>query len=166
MRQDLAGVQIETEEDLKDYCQYVGGTVGNMLAKIFGTSHPDGDTKMATLGTAMQWTNILRDIDEDHAHGRTYIARTTIERYGTPLPGSRANLLRDQIPRIDALYDNGLGAIPLLHNGRRAMHLSITLYREILRQIERDGYGHTPGRAKVPAWRKHILTTQHRLKKY
>jgi 15-cis-phytoene synthase len=164
MRHDLAGAVIETESDLELYCQYAGGTVGIMLAGLLGATHPDGERKMAALGAAMQWTNILRDIDEDLAHGRLYIARRTIERFGFPTPGAREDLLSDQIARADALYEEGLGAIPLLANGRRAMALSAALYREILRQIEREGYGRKPGRATVPAWRRNLLITQHRLR--
>jgi 15-cis-phytoene synthase len=164
MRHDLADSTIETEADLELYCQDVGGTVGIMLAALLGTSHPDGATKMATLGAAMQWTNILRDIDEDHEHGRLYIARSTIERFGFPTPGAREALLRDQIARADSLYEQGLEAIPLLCHGRQAMGLSAVLYREILRQIERDGYGRKPGRVVVPAWRKRLIAGEHRLR--
>jgi len=163
MRHDLAHTPIETEEDLERYCQYVGGAIGVVLARIFGTSHPDGERKMAILGRAFQRTNILRDIDEDHAHGRLYVARATIEQFGFPLPGARKDLLRDQIARADLLYAEGLGAIPLLSRGRRGMALSAALYREILRQIEREGYGRHPGRVAVPTWRRHLLTTKHRV---
>jgi phytoene synthase len=166
MHQDLVGTVIETEEDLERYCQYVGGSIGNVLAGIFGVTHPDGATKMAMLGRAFQRTNILRDIDEDHAHGRLYIAQTTIDRYGPPAPGQRENLLRDQIARADQLYERGSDAIPLLSRGKRGMAISSALYREILRQIERTGYGRTPGRVTVPAWRTRLLTSQHRLKRY
>jgi phytoene synthase len=166
MRNDLTRTAIETEDDLERYCQYVGGAVGVVLARIFGTSHPDGESKMAILGRAVQRTNILRDIDEDHAHGRLYVARTTIERFGFPLPGAREELLRDQIARAENLYNEGLGAIPLLSRGRRGMALSAALYREILRQIERDGYGRTPGRVTVPAWRRRLLTAKHRIKRH
>jgi 15-cis-phytoene synthase len=166
MRQDLDGTEIETESDLERYCQYVGGSIGNVLANIFGTTHPDGANKMATLGRAFQRTNILRDIDEDHTHGRLYIAQTTIARFGNPTPGQRKDLLRDQIARADQLYEQGNNAIPLLTRGRRGMALSSASYREILRQIERNGYGRTPGRVTVPAWRRHLLTTKHRLKPY
>jgi phytoene synthase len=164
MRNDLAHTAIETEDDLERYCQYVGGAIGVVLARIFGTSHPDGESKMASLGRAFQRTNILRDIDEDHTHGRLYLARTTIERFGLPSPGARKELLRDQITRADHLYEEGLSAIPLLSRGRRGMALSAALYREILRQIERDGYGRTPGRVTVPAWRRRLLIAKHRLK--
>jgi phytoene synthase len=166
MRNDLAHTVIETEDDLEQYCQYVGGAIGVVLARIFGTSHPDGESKMAILGRAFQRTNILRDIDEDHAHGRLYVARTTIERFGFPSPGAREELLRDQIARADHLYDEGLGAIPLLSRGRRGMALSAALYREVLRQIEQDGYGRAPSRVTVPAWRKRLLTAEHRIKRH
>src|SRR5262249_21390615 len=80
MRHDLAQTPIATEDDLERYCQYVGGSIGTVLASIFGTSGPEAEHKMAALGRAFQRTNILRDIDEDHAHGRLYLASTTIER--------------------------------------------------------------------------------------
>ena len=164
MRQDLERTTIETEEDLELYCQYVGGAVGVMLATLLGTSDPAAEELMALLGTAMQRTNILRDIDEDLAHGRLYIARSTIERFGFPAPGSREKLIRDQIARADSLYEQGFAAMPLLSNGRLAMELAATLYREILRQIEREGFGRRAGRAMVPAWRRRMLTAEHRLR--
>lgn len=158
MRHDLDGSAIEDEEDLERYCQRAGGSVGIMLASMFGATHADGECAMATLGRAFQRTNILRDIDEDREHGRLYIARSTVERFGPPLPGAREALLRDQIARADHVSDEGLGAIPLLSRGRRGMALATALYREILRQIERTGYGRTPGRVAVPAWRVRLLT--------
>ncbi len=161
MRHDLSGASIETEADLERYCGQAGGTVGIMLAALLGVKRSDGVEKMATLGSAMQWTNILRDIDEDLERGRVYIAQTTIKRFGLPLPGFREELLRDQIGRADALYAEGQEAISLLRSGRLAMGLSTTLYREILRQIEREGFGRTAGRAKIPAWRKRKIVASY-----
>jgi phytoene synthase len=163
MRNDIARGSIDTEEDFARYCQQAGGSVGVVLASMLGTTHPDGEAKMAALGRAMQVTNILRDIDEDLAHGRVYIAQSTIARFGHPAPGAREALVRDHIARADALFDEGAGAIPLLRSGRRAMALSATLYREILRQIERDGFGREPGRSVIPDWRMRLLTAQHHL---
>lgn len=166
MRHDLARACIDTEEELMRYCQQAGGAVGIMLASLLGVSGDEqvtqeAERRMATLGRAMQITNILRDIDEDLAHGRLYIARSMIERYGFPAPGARQALLRDQIARADTLYEEGAGAIPLLRGGRAAMALSAALYREILRQLERDGFGARPGRAVVPAWRTRLLIAEH-----
>jgi phytoene synthase len=169
MRHDIARASIEDDEDFERYCQQAGGSVGVVLANLLGAvgdeaeSKGEAERKMATLGRAMQVTNILRDIDEDFAHGRLYIARTAIERFGFPSPGAREALLRDHIARADALYEEGLEAIALLRDGRRAMALSAALYREILRQLERDGFGRRPGRAVVPAWRRRMLIVKHRL---
>jgi 15-cis-phytoene synthase len=160
MRHDLAQTPITTEDDLERYCQYVGGSIGAVVASMLGISSPEALPKVAMLGRAFQRTNILRDIDEDQAHGRLYIATTTIERFGPPVPGAREQLLRDQIARADQLYEEGLGAITQLVRGQRAMAVSAALYREILRQIERDGYGRQPGRAVVPAWRERMLIAQ------
>ena len=157
MHHDIEHSPIETEHDLDIYCHRVGGTVGIMLAALLGTTHPDGIDKMERLGSAMQRTNILRDIDEDYANGRTYIAQSTINRFGLPAPGKREALLRDQIARADSTYEEGMGAIPLLRSGNHAMGLSTILYKEVLRQIERDGYGRNPGRSTLPAWRKQFL---------
>lgn len=163
MRHDIVRAVIHSEEDLELYCQRAGGSVGIMLARLLGSSGPDSEAKMATLGRAMQRTNIVRDIDEDASHGRVYIARSTIERFGAPTPGAREELLRDQIARADELYEQAADATSLLASGQRGMALCTTLYREILRQIERDGYGRAPGRVVVPAWRRHLLIAKHRL---
>jgi phytoene synthase len=112
----------------------------------------------------MQRTNILRDIDEDMAGGRTYLAAETLHRFGPRAlePGRREALLRDQIARADALYEVGLAGIPLLCAGRRAIAAAAAMYREILRQIEREGYGARPGRAVVPASRKLLVAARAR----
>jgi phytoene synthase len=169
MRHDIARGAIEDEAGFDRYCQQAGGSVGVVLANVLGAGEDDGERRreaerrMATLGRAMQVTNILRDIDEDFAHGRVYISRNAIERFGFPSPGAREELLRDHIARADALYEQGLQAIPLLGAGSRAMALSAGLYREILRQIEREGFGCSAGRVVVPAWRRRILVARHRL---
>jgi len=174
MRHDIARASVEDDADFTRYCQRAGGSVGVVLANILGTA-PGADpretqargreaqTRMAALGRAMQITNILRDIDEDLTHGRVYISGAAIERFGFPEPGAREELLRDHIARAEELYVQGAGAIGLLRGGRQAMALAASLYREILRQLERDGFGRTPGRAVVPAWRIRQLTARHRI---
>ncbi len=170
MRHDIAREPIEDEQGFERYCQRAGGSVGVVLANLLGAgeahdqeSKRECERRMATLGRAMQVTNILRDIDEDLAHDRVYIPRSAIERFGFPVPGRREELLREYIALADTLYEEGLGAIGLLREGARAMALSADLYREILRQIEREGFGRSPQRAVVPAWRRKVLIAKHRL---
>ena len=164
MRHDITREVIHTEEDLELYSQRAGGSVGIMLARLLGRAHPEAETKMATLGRAMQRTNILRDIDEDVTHNRLYIAQSTIERFGAPIPGARADLIRDQIVRADELYEQAKGATSMLASGQRGMALCTILYREILRQIERAGHGQNPGRVVVPGWRRRLLIVRHHLR--
>lgn len=155
MRWDLAARELVTEADVDAYCYRVAGTVGIVLAAVLGTrDEARARPAAAALGMAMQRTNLLRDLDEDRAAGRAYLARATVDRFGPPLPGAREGLLRDQIARADACYDAGLAGIPLLRRGRVAIRAAARMYREILRQIERDGYGARPGRAVVPRRRK------------
>jgi len=156
MEHDLSGGTIHSEAELDRYCYQVAGTVGVVMAAVLGTSDPArGERTAAALGMAMQRTNILRDIDEDLANGRTYLASDTVRRFGGSLaPGARAELLRHQIARADELYEQGVAGIELLLHGRRAVAAAAGMYREILRQIEREGYGRRAGRAVVPQRRK------------
>jgi 15-cis-phytoene synthase len=161
MRGDLEGTPIVTEDELELYCYRVAGTVGITMSALLGT-RPGVDARpsAAALGKAMQRTNILRDIDEDLANGRIYLAQETVSRFGSFAPGARADLVRDQIARADALYDEGIAGIDLLLSGRRAIRAAAHMYREILRQIEREGYGQRAGRAVVPRSRKLLVAVR------
>ena len=156
MRDDLEGRLIADEAALDRYCYRVAGTVGVVMAHVLGMHDAQHALPAAAaLGMAMQRTNILRDIDEDFANGRVYLAGATVARFGGSLaPGGREALLRDQIERADSLYRQGMEGIGLLCHGRRAVAAAAAMYREILRQIERDGYGRQAGRAVVPQRRK------------
>ncbi len=162
MRDDLSGRPIATESELDRYCYRVAGTVGVVMAALLGAREP-ADEQAAALGMAMQRTNILRDIDEDRANGRFYLAWETVRRYGAPDPGRRELLLRDQIARADALYDQGFAGIAKLAHGRRAVAAAAAMYREILRQIEREGYGAREGRAMVTTGRKIVAAARSRI---
>jgi phytoene synthase len=155
MRQDLARATFATEAELDRYCYRVAGTVGLVMTAVLGARDlTRARPAAAALGMAMQRTNILRDIDEDAAAGRTYISDEALARYGSLAPGRRADLLHDQIARADALFDRGLAGVAELRRGRHAIAAAGAMYREILRQIERDGYGVTAGRAVVSRPRK------------
>jgi phytoene synthase len=159
MRQDLAGPRIATEADLDEYGYRVAGTVGRLMAAILGAEGPRADAAARSLGIAMQRTNIIRDVDEDLARGRVYLPAETLARHGIAVAdlavADRRTLLREAIARADAAYEAGMPGIPLLRHGRRSIRAAAALYREILRQVERDGLGaRRPHRAVVPRWRK------------
>lgn len=166
MRHDLDGDLVLTEDDLERYCYRVAGTVGITMGALLGT-RPGVDARpsAAALGKAMQRTNVLRDIDEDWENGRVYLARETLVRFGfadgaPPPPAAREELLREQIARADALYEEGIAGISLLLSGRVAIRAAAAMYREILRQIEREGYGRRAGRIVVPRSRKILVAAR------
>jgi 15-cis-phytoene synthase len=155
MRQDLDREPFLTDADLERYCYRVAGTVGEVMASVLGVhDQARGMAAAATLGMAMQRTNILRDLDEDDAAGRSYVPADAVLRFGPALPGRREAFLREQIARADALYDEGMAGIAQLRRGRVAIAAAAVMYREILRQIERDGLGARAGRSHVSLPRK------------
>jgi phytoene synthase len=163
MRDDLFMTPIATEAELDVYCHRVAGTVGIVMAALLGATDRAAPRRADALGQAMQRTNILRDVDEDLGNGRVYLARETLDRLccgRLPPPSRREALLRDQIARADALYDEGLAGVCLLPRGRRAIVAAGAMYREILRQIERDGYHATAGRAIVSRKRKLLVAAR------
>jgi len=170
MRADLTGPRIATDEEAAHYCYQVAGTVGRLMASMLGVApghEREADRAARALGAAMQRTNILRDIDEDLTNGRVYLSAASLRAHSvdpTATSGTtslrdadRGELLRDEIARADAEYDEGLNGIRYLTHGGRSIRAAALLYREILRQIERDGYGarrpHRPvvGRARKAA---------------
>ena len=170
MESDLAGPVMESDADLDLYCYQVAGTVGRLMAALLGVRGGDevqADHAARALGAAMQRTNILRDIDEDLANGRVYLPATALRRVGLDpaavsgppslRDGDRRALYMAEIARADAEYQVGVAGIRHLLNGGRSIRVAGHLYREILRQIERDGYGvrrpHRPvvGRARKAA---------------
>ncbi|MBJ7482262.1 MAG: squalene/phytoene synthase family protein, partial [Chloroflexi bacterium] len=170
MEGDLAGPTMESDADLDLYCYQVAGTVGRLMAALLGVragNDAQADRAARALGAAMQRTNILRDIDEDLANGRVYLPASALRRAGLdPAATSGPTSLRDgdrralhlaEIARADDDYEVGTAGIRHLENGGRSIRVAAHLYREILRQIERDGFGlrrpHRPvvGRARKAA---------------
>ena len=66
-------VKIKTEKELLIYSYRVAGTVGLMMAKIFGIKNRESLKRAIDLGIAMQLTNISRDVIEDYNNHRNYI---------------------------------------------------------------------------------------------
>src|ERR1700721_4563427 len=75
---DVRGTSYQSFDDLLYYCRCVAGSVGRLSLGIFGTRRGPNPTAEAaeladSLGVALQLTNILRDIREDHQNGRIYL---------------------------------------------------------------------------------------------
>ena len=77
----IDGMQMDVEADicapdfatLDLYCDRVASAVGRLSVRIFGMEDAPGRDLAHHLGRALQFTNILRDLDEDAAVGRLYL---------------------------------------------------------------------------------------------
>lgn len=84
-KSDIHFNSIEDRDDLIVYCKKVAGSVGLMLAPMLRGEKADERYEFICedLGTAMQITNILRDIGEDlRNRNRIYIPQTFMKKYG------------------------------------------------------------------------------------
>ncbi len=140
------------------YCDRVASAVGRLSVRIFGMEHETGIALAHHLGRALQFTNILRDIDEDAAIGRVYLAREHLEQAGVALtdpavvaadPGT-AKAARD----LAALAEEHYRAAEAILQRRPAGHLiaprlMAAVYHKILGQMEAIGWAPPRTRIKV-----------------
>lgn len=81
-RMDLEPQHFQGWEQLSEYNWKVAGVVGLVCTRLFGCVHADSDKYAATLGNALQLTNILRDVGEDLANGgRIYLPVNDMMRF-------------------------------------------------------------------------------------
>jgi presqualene diphosphate synthase len=77
----IDGMQMDLDEDIRCpsfekfdlYCDRVASAVGRLSVRVFGMEREPGLALSHHLGRALQFTNVLRDIDEDAAIGRVYL---------------------------------------------------------------------------------------------
>jgi len=148
---DIEPTRFATFADLERYCYLVAGTVGLMITPVAGYRAGSRALEHAkTLGTAMQLTNILRDVGEDLRRGRVYLPEEDLRRFGVSeadLVARRVDarfreLMEFEIQRARRLYDEGLALIPLLTSarGRAAFEFAAEAYSGILGKIRASGY--------------------------
>lgn len=101
---DLRGEPIETWPDLERYCYRVASTVGLLLVRILGARNPDSLEYARQMGIAVQLTNVLRDVGEDAAAGRIYLAREDLQRLQVRPESLREGKATEEIRLLLALY--------------------------------------------------------------
>lgn len=147
-RQDLLRARFETFDDLREYCRRVAGVVGLASICVWGYEGGEGTESLALdRGIAFQLTNILRDLREDSANGRSYIPRTELAEFGVPeaelragVPGpALASLMNFQIERARSYYDRSAALEGRISRDSRATLVAMTsIYRGLLEKIARE----------------------------
>ena len=86
----IEGMEMDAAEDIRAptfttldlYCDRVASAVGRLSVRVFGMDKADGRKLAHHLGRALQFTNILRDLDEDAARGRLYLPNEALRQAG------------------------------------------------------------------------------------
>jgi phytoene synthase len=132
---------------LREYCHAVAGVVGQMCVRIFGATDPRADDLADELGFALQLTNLLRDVAEDHATGRFHLPLDELHAHGltedsllahdpadTASPTSR--FLAVQGARAESAFAACDALLPLVPTASRPCLAGIAgLYRDLLTRL-------------------------------
>ena len=145
---DVRGTSYQSFDDLLYYCRCVAGSVGRLSLGIFGTRRGPNPTPQAaeladSLGVALQLTNILRDIREDHQNGRIYLPAedlakfdcdpATLDQAATP---GFVRLVEFEAERARDWYATGWKLLPILDRRSAACTGAMAgIYRRLLEQI-------------------------------
>ena len=160
----IDGMQMDVDADivapdfatLDLYCDRVASAVGRLSVKAFGMEAAPGEALAHHLGRALQFTNILRDLDEDAEIGRFYLAREWLDAAGVaahtpktivgdPNMDAAARRCAALAEEHYAAADEILAARP---KGRLiAPRLMSAVYGSILSKMEAVGWA--PPRARV-----------------
>jgi phytoene synthase len=144
-RQDLEPEPFDTFAQLREYCYRVAGVVG--LASIYIWGFEGGaDTENLAIdrGIAFQLTNILRDLREDAARGRTYLPREELAVLNVSEDDLRRgdggeafrNLMRFQIDRAEAYYQRSRPLEQRIQQDSRSTLVAMTqIYHRLLRKV-------------------------------
>ena len=106
----IAGMEMDTDGSmlvpdcrrLQLYCDRVAGAVGLLSIRVFGDSGATARDFALALGTALQLTNILRDVKDDAAMGRIYLPRERFEAAGVRPDTPDSVLANPKLPEICA----------------------------------------------------------------
>lgn len=150
----------EHEGELDLYCYQVAGVVGLMMCPLLGVHDEKAWQHAVDLGSAMQLTNMARDVAEDAGRGRMYFPLSwlrdlEIHPHHVMHGQGVSPLVKMFLEKAEGLYRSGalgLPAIPLRQRG--AIAVALTVYRGIGGALARQNYDPFAGRAYVAFIRK------------
>ncbi len=160
---DLEPRQIQTFQELYDYCYHVASVVGLTIIHIFGFDDPRALELAERCGVAFQLTNILRDVREDAEHRRVYLPAEDLARFGVDpkelaggaISPALRSLLAFEAERARAYYQEAQPLTNLVDSRSRAsLKALIAIYSRLLERISNSEYEVLRERVRVPAWEK------------
>ena len=160
---DVDRVEYETVEALYPYCYRVAGAVGLCCIEIFGYTDARARGYAVSLGTALQLTNIMRDVGADARTGRVYLPREELRAFGVTVDDLRAGrysdrfvrLMTHQTARARGFYATAAADLPVA-DARSLVPAEIMgrIYYALLEEIEARRFRVFEHRITVPTRRK------------
>ena len=169
----IAGVEMDLSKsryrdfgELRLYCYRVASAVGLVSVEIYGYRNPQCREYAVELGLALQTTNIIRDVGKDLRTDRIYLPQDELARFGyseEELWAKNYNerfvtLMQFQAKRAHDFFDRAASLLP--PEDRRAMiaaEIMASVYRTLLRRIERDQFRVFEKEYRLARWRKAAL---------
>lgn len=144
-RSDVEGVKIRCMQDLATYSAAVAGTVGRCAMPILGAHDADSMHRAELLGIAMQFTNVLRDVEDDRRIGRNYLpvnewSDLEVSEIMRKLAGEARTYYREARVLAARIPNDG---------SRASLIMTSTVYQGILDKLEKRGFDPSRGRAHV-----------------
>lgn len=167
--------RIKTEDDLRLYSERVAGTVAQMCIQLIFNLYTSNlsteeqrDVVAAgnSMGVALQYVNIARDVRVDAQIGRVYLPLDWLSEVGLTY---ETILKNSSDPRIEPLRTRLLDDAFLLHRkaklsieklpneARGPIRVAVESYMEIGRTLRQDGFVVKAGRATVPKLRRVLV---------
>jgi phytoene synthase len=159
VQMDLSHAGFETFADLEEYCRRVASAVGLAAIHVWGFRTRDALPAAHACGLAFQLTNILRDVSEDRARGRLYLAREDFRACGCNPDDLAARPVHPGVARVLSLYTtrteksfrqaarlDGM----LSTDGRLAFRAMFAAYRSIFAAVKRAGAAVLTRRVRPP----------------
>lgn len=168
-RQDQTVTRYATFDDLLGYCHNSANPVGRLVLYVCGYRDPERQQLSDFTCTALQLANFWQDVSADYGKGRIYLPVEDMRRFGVSEADLAAqkntaafcDLMRFEVERARDWFERGW---PLVKQVDRALALDIELFsrggQEILRAIERQGYGVLGRRPAISKSRKLALVAR------
>jgi len=146
-RQDMVKSRYETFEELLHYCDLVATSISDISLSIFGYRTERAREYGRNLATALQLTNVTRDVGDDLGRDRIYLPREELRRFGVAEEEviARAendrmrSLIEFQIARAERYFND---AEPLLgelaFDARFGVLLMGGIYATVLSKLRKD----------------------------
>lgn len=146
-RQDLTKTRYETFAELLGYCELVASSISDISLAIYGYCTPAAIDYGRNLATALQLTNVTRDVGDDLDRDRVYIPQEELRRFGVierdlfdrRESGAMRTLIEFQIDRAMSYFKSAEPLVSeLSFDARFPTLLMGGVYATVLRKLRRD----------------------------